>query len=211
MVPLNSGSGPSATPTRKPSDNAPAAPSDDPAKGSTAAVPHAPSSAPGPPKTSAGPSGHASPHPGRPPGGGTGGGTGGGHSPSGPGPGGDHPPDPPASPSASGGDPSPGSPARLAVGTPRREPDEGRRWCERVTVPLQNTGGRAVTAGTITFGTHVIGPLGVDWVTVRSTAALPVPLAAGERREPAWTVCVDAWRVPLGWRVETRDVSAEWS
>ncbi|MFE0044448.1 hypothetical protein [Streptomyces albireticuli] len=210
MVPLDSGSGPSVTPTGKPSNDASAAPSDDPAKDSTAAAPHAPSSAPGPPKTSAGPSGQASPHPGRPPGGG----TGGGHSPSAPrpGPGGGRPPEPPAPSSSAPGDgSSPTRPAELTVGTPRREPDEGRRWCERVTVPLHNTGGRPVTAGTLTFGTHVIGPLGVDWVTVRSTAPLPVPIAAGGRSEPAWTVCVDAWRVPLGWHVETRDVTAEWS
>jgi len=95
------------------------------------------------------------------------------------------------------------------VGEPVRAPGD-RRWCEKVTLTLDNRGGVAVRAGTVTFGTHVIGALGVDWATVESAHALPVPIAAGARTERTWTVCVDAWRVPLGTRVETRDVSVRW-
>ncbi|KUN27169.1 hypothetical protein AQJ11_18110 [Streptomyces corchorusii] len=35
-------------------------------------------------------------------------------------------------------------------------------------------------------------------------------VAPGTHRSPTWTVCVDAWRVPVGMRVETRDVSVRW-
>lgn len=65
-------------------------------------------------------------------------------------------------------------------------------------------------SGEVTFGTHVIGALGVDWATVESTARLPVPPAPGARSSPPWTVCVEAWRVPLGMHIETRDVSVAW-
>ncbi|MGY1580659.1 hypothetical protein [Streptomyces sp. MN13] len=58
-------------------------------------------------------------------------------------------------------------------------------------------------------GTHVTGALGVDRGTVESTEELPVPIEAGTRKEQAWTVCVDAWRVPLGMHIETRDVSVQ--
>ncbi|MEV8088740.1 hypothetical protein [Streptomyces nigra] len=90
-----------------------------------------------------------------------------------------------------------------------REPAD-RRWCEKVTLAFHNAGGRPVRSGTVTFGSHVIGALGVDWSTVESTRDLPAPLAAGARAERTWTVCVDAWRVPLGMHVETRDVSVLW-
>jgi transcriptional/translational regulatory protein YebC/TACO1 len=85
-----------------------------------------------------------------------------------------------------------------------------KRWCEDVTLALRNTGGSAVRSGSVTFGTHVIGALGIDWATLESTAALPAPIEAGAREERTWTVCVDAWRVPIGMRVETRDVSVQW-
>lgn len=99
----------------------------------------------------------------------------------------------------------------LDIGTPRREPDDERRWCEKVTVTFTNTGGRPVTDGTVTFGTHIIGPLGTDWATLSSSEPLPVPIDPGRAREKTWTVCVDAWRVPPGMRVETRDVSVKWT
>ncbi|MER5597175.1 hypothetical protein [Streptomyces sp. NPDC002265] len=139
--------------------------------------------------------------------GGTGssGGTGPGTPPSVPaGPGtGSHPPSVPSTPAASA------APAALSVGEPvRTAADE--RWCEKVSLALRNTGGTEVRSGTVTFGTHIIGALGVDWATVGSTAGLPVPIAAGAREERTWTVCVDAWRVPLGMHVETRDVSVQW-
>ncbi|MEU6545716.1 hypothetical protein [Streptomyces sp. NPDC046859] len=97
------------------------------------------------------------------------------------------------------------SPARLVVGEPA-----DRRWCEKVTLALHNASGEAVRSGTVTFGSHVIGVLGVDRSTVESTHGLPVPIGAGTRTERTWTVCVDAWRVPLGMHVETRDVSVRW-
>ncbi|MEU9893591.1 hypothetical protein ACIBCS_40490 [Streptomyces phaeochromogenes] len=101
--------------------------------------------------------------------------------------------------------PKPG-PAVLAIGDPEREPAD-KRWCEKVTVGFHNTGGTAVRSGTVTLRTHIIGALGIDWATVESAEKLPAPIAPGAREEKTWTVCVDAWRVPLGMHVETRDVS----
>ncbi|WP_405750956.1 hypothetical protein OHA19_19595 [Streptomyces sp. NBC_00012] len=112
----------------------------------------------------------------------------------------------PSTPSAPGSG-SPSGPAVLAVGEPvRAAADE--RWCEKVTVEFRNTGGSPARSGTVTFATHVIGALGVDWATVESTGPLPAPIDAGAARTATYTVCVDAWRVPLGMHVETRDVTA---
>lgn len=105
---------------------------------------------------------------------------------------------------------TPAPPADLGWGDPTRKGTD-KRWCEKVTVGFHNSGGTAVRSGTVTFGTHIIGALGIDWATVESTVDLPVPLAAGARENPTWTVCVDAWRVPLGMHIETRDVSVRWS
>ncbi|MEV7136713.1 hypothetical protein [Streptomyces tauricus] len=110
---------------------------------------------------------------------------------------------------ATGGADVPAGPAALVVGEPEREPAD-KRWCEQVTLEFHNTGGTAVRSGTVTFGTHIIGALGIDWATVESAERLPVPIAPGSRKEGTWTVCVDAWRVPLGMHVETRDVSVRW-
>jgi hypothetical protein len=79
-----------------------------------------------------------------------------------------------------------------------------------VTVPFRNTGESAVRSGTVTFATHIIGALGIDWDTRMSTQPLPGPIAAGAAVKKTYTVCVDAWRVPLGMRVETQDVTADW-
>ncbi|MEU5578324.1 hypothetical protein ABZ791_19700 [Streptomyces huasconensis] len=103
----------------------------------------------------------------------------------------------------------PSGPASLGVGTPEREP-AAKRWCEKVTVTFRNTGGSPVRSGTVTFGTHIIGALGVDWATIKSTEKLPVPIEAGRKKTETWPICVDAWRVPLGMHIETRDVSVEW-
>ncbi|GAA3123847.1 hypothetical protein ACFQ0X_23105 [Streptomyces rectiviolaceus] len=103
---------------------------------------------------------------------------------------------------------SPSGPAKLSVGEPQRKAADDR-WCEKVTVSFRNTGGSPVRSGTVTFGTHVIGALGVDWATIESTRKLPA-LDAGQRLKKTWTVCVDPWRVPLGMHVETRDVSVKW-
>ncbi|MQY35714.1 hypothetical protein SRB17_37030 [Streptomyces sp. RB17] len=110
--------------------------------------------------------------------------------------------------------PSPGrskapTPADLSWGDPTTEPAD-QRWCQKVTVGFENSGGTAVRSGSVTFGTHVIGALGIDWGTVDSTVDLPVPIAPGAHEDHTWTVCVDAWRVPLGMHIETRDVSVRW-
>ncbi|MBC9728057.1 hypothetical protein [Streptomyces sp. TRM68367] len=99
--------------------------------------------------------------------------------------------------------------AALRVGEPERKAAD-KRWCEKVTLVFRNTGGTAVGSGTVTFETHVIGALGIDWATVESTERLPAPIAPGARKKQTWTVCVEEWRVPLGMHVETRDVSVEW-
>ncbi|MFK4069581.1 hypothetical protein [Streptomyces sp. NPDC029674] len=79
-----------------------------------------------------------------------------------------------------------------------------------MTVTFRNSGHSPVRSGTVTFGTHVIGALGVDWATIESTVGLPAPIGAGQKKVKTWPVCVDAWRVPLGMHVETRDVSVKW-
>ncbi|MGW5736541.1 MULTISPECIES: hypothetical protein [Streptomyces] len=114
-------------------------------------------------------------------------------------------------PSAPGGGSGtgPSGPAKLSVGDPQRKP-AADRWCEKVTVAFRNTGGSPVDSGTVTFGTHVIGALGVDWATIESTRKLPAPIGAGKTVRKTWTVCVEAWRVPLGMHVETQDVSVKW-
>ncbi|WP_055566605.1 hypothetical protein [Streptomyces atriruber] len=103
----------------------------------------------------------------------------------------------------------PSGPAALSVGDPERKPAD-KRWCEKVTVAFRNTGGSPVRSGTVTFETHIIGALGVDWATVESTVKLPVPIGPGQKKEKTWPVCVDAWRVPLGMHVETQDVAVKW-
>jgi len=114
-----------------------------------------------------------------------------------------------ASPTATPGPTAPTGPAALSWSTPVRKATD-KRWCEDVTLAFTNSGGAAVRSGKVTFGTHIIGALGIDWGTVESTAGLPAPIGAGARKEKTWTVCVDAWRVPLGMHIETRDVAVQW-
>ncbi|GGS85123.1 MULTISPECIES: hypothetical protein [Streptomyces] len=138
-----------------------------------------------------------------------------GQAPPAPGPSGPAPGIPPGSPPAPApGTPpppaSPPAPAYVTVGSPARAP-AADRWCEQVTVRIANTGGTAVRSGTITFETHVIGALGIDWATVRTSRPLPAPLAGGTARTQTYTVCLDAWRVPLGMHVEIRRATAAWS
>jgi hypothetical protein len=104
--------------------------------------------------------------------------------------------------------PPPG-PATLTLSAPILT-DADKRWCERVTVTFHNTGGTAATSGTVTFATHVIGALGVDWATIESAQPLPAPIPAGTAQTRTYTVCVDSWRVPLGMHVDTRKVTATW-
>ncbi|MEV8062200.1 hypothetical protein [Streptomyces antimycoticus] len=120
-------------------------------------------------------------------------------SPSGPG----------SDPSNPSGSPTPTGPAVLEVGKPERTATD-ERWCEKVKVEFRNTGGSAVASGTVTFSTHVIDLLGIDWATLKSEEELPAPIGAGQKKEKTWTVCVDDWRVPLGMRIETKDVSVTW-
>ncbi len=119
------------------------------------------------------------------------------------------PADSAAPPTSSPAPSAPPTAAKLTVSDPEREPAD-RRWCEKVTLVFRNSGGTTVRSGTVTFGTHIIGALGIDWATVESTEQLPAPIGAGARKEKTWTVCVDAWRVPLGMHVETRDVDVRW-
>lgn len=105
--------------------------------------------------------------------------------------------------------PGPGAPAGLLIGRPRLA-DTDVRWCEKVTLEFLNTGDRPVTAGTVTFGTHIIGALGIDWATVTSTHKLPLPLAPDRKKSGSWRVCVDGWRVPAGMHLDTRDVAFSW-
>ncbi|MEU4091229.1 hypothetical protein [Streptomyces sp. NPDC026673] len=102
--------------------------------------------------------------------------------------------------------PAPGAPAHLEVSAVERS-KAADRWCEKVTVTLSNSGDRPATTGTVVFGTHIIGLLGIDWGTVESSRAAPVPVPGGGSTKGTWEVCVDAWRVPLGMHVETRDIS----
>ncbi|WHM37642.1 hypothetical protein [Streptomyces sp. BPTC-684] len=64
-------------------------------------------------------------------------------------------------------------------------------------------------SGTLTFATHIIGLLGIDWATITSTQPL-APVPANAKTSRTYTVCVDAWRVPLGMHIETRSVTADW-
>ncbi|WP_406406436.1 hypothetical protein [Streptomyces sp. NBC_01643] len=114
----------------------------------------------------------------------------------------------PSTPSAPGST-APAGPAVLTLSAPERAAADDR-WCEKVTVEFRNTGGSPVRSGTVTFATHIIGALGIDWATIESTAPLPAPIDAGAARKKTYTVCVDAWRVPLGMHIETRDVTAVW-
>ncbi|MES4902453.1 MULTISPECIES: hypothetical protein [unclassified Streptomyces] len=119
--------------------------------------------------------------------------------------GGSAPPQPtPGSPSA------PSGPAELTIGQLGRAAADDR-WCEKVTVEFRNTGGAPVTSGTITFATHIIDALGIDWATIESKRGLPVPILAGGKKEKTWEVCVDDWRVPLGMHIETQDASVTWT
>ncbi|MBL1096382.1 hypothetical protein [Streptomyces coffeae] len=136
---------------------------------------------------------------------GSGSGSGGGSTPPAPStPNPPKPPEPPTTPSP------PSGPAALeVVGDPERAAAD-QRWCEKVTVRFRNTGGAPVTSGTVTFATHIIDSIGIDWATRESKEKLPAPIGAGQKKEKTWTVCVDDWRVPLGMHIETRDVAVTW-
>ncbi|WP_425831478.1 hypothetical protein [Streptomyces fractus] len=82
---------------------------------------------------------------------------------------------PSSSPSA------PAGPAALkTVGDPVLK-DADKRWCQDVTLTLHNSGGSPVRSGTVTFETHVIGALGIDWSTIDVKKKLPSPSGPGRR------------------------------
>ncbi|MGW7002288.1 hypothetical protein ACWGCW_05520 [Streptomyces sp. NPDC054933] len=115
----------------------------------------------------------------------------------------------PGTPTASGSPSAPGDrPAHLTVSGPRQAATD-QRWCQDVTVDFTNSGDLPATSGTVTFGTHIIGLLGIDWATVDTTENVPVPIAGGRRVGKTWEICVDAWRVPLGMHIETRSVTLQ--
>ncbi|MFI9150740.1 hypothetical protein [Streptomyces sp. NPDC053367] len=81
-----------------------------------------------------------------------------------------------------------------------------RRY-ESATAELHDAGGTAARSGAATLAPHIIGTPGADRSTARPAQDLPMATAPGTRTEPARKACVEAWRVPLGVCVETRDVS----
>ncbi|WP_438292677.1 hypothetical protein [Streptomyces sp. HUAS TT7] len=119
----------------------------------------------------------------------------------------------PGTPGAPSGTPSgsakPAGPAVLGLGAPSRSAGD-HRWCENVTVQFRNSGGTAVKSGSVMFATHIVGMLGMDWATITSSQALPLPIPAHGAVSHTYGVCVEAWRVPLGMHVETRSVTASW-
>ncbi|MFE1894360.1 hypothetical protein [Streptomyces yangpuensis] len=120
------------------------------------------------------------------------------------------PGEPPGRPDTTPPAPPPATPAQLTLSAPVRSA-AADRWCERVAVTFSNTGTTAVRSGTVSFATHVIGALGIDWATITTTQPLPAPIAGGASRTQTYTVCLEAWRVPLGMHVDTRKVTATWS
>ncbi|MFJ3979387.1 hypothetical protein [Streptomyces sp. NPDC090021] len=116
---------------------------------------------------------------------------------------------PPSRPGTTPPAPPPATPAQLTLSAPVRSA-AADRWCERVAVTFTNTGTTAARSGTVSFATHVIGALGVDWATITTTQPLPAPIAGGASKTQTYTVCLEAWRVPLGMHVDTRKVTATW-
>lgn len=117
---------------------------------------------------------------------------------------------PPGRPGTTPPAPPASTPARLTLSAPVRAA-AADRWCEQVTVTFTNTGTVAARSGTVSFATHIIGALGIDWATITTSQALPAPVAGGASKTQTYTVCVESWRVPLGMHVDTRKVTATWS
>ncbi|MFF4848398.1 hypothetical protein [Streptomyces sp. NPDC001194] len=132
-----------------------------------------------------------------------------GQAPPGQAPPGQAPPTP-RPPAPEPGTTPPATPASLTLGPPTRAP-AADRWCEKVTVAFTNTGSKPATSGTVTFATHIIGALGIDWATITTTQPLPAPVPGGTTKTRTYTVCVESWRVPLGMHVETRSATATWT
>ncbi|MEU9389525.1 hypothetical protein AB0D86_05915 [Streptomyces sp. NPDC048324] len=77
-----------------------------------------------------------------------------------------------------------------------------------MTVQFHNGGGSPVTSGVVTFGTHILDAFGGDWKTMTQTRGLSAPVPAGATADRTWTLCVDSWRVPSGWHIDTPNVAA---
>ncbi|MER7989435.1 hypothetical protein ABTY53_28160 [Streptomyces noursei] len=198
LTPLE-GNGATAGPSGSPGSSGPASPAAPGAAGTTppgTPRPARPGSPAAPPAGRGDDSGQPGPGPNNPPP---------SHGSPAPQPGGPTAPEPP-SPTIPAG---PNAPSGLVVGKPALA-DTDVRWCQRITIDFLNTGDRPVTAGTVTFGSHVIGALGIDWATLDSTRDLPLPLSPGKPATGTWRVCVDAWRVPLGMHLDTKDVTFKW-
>ncbi|MFF3860350.1 hypothetical protein [Streptomyces sp. NPDC002209] len=116
----------------------------------------------------------------------------------------------PGTPAPKPGTTPPATPARLTLSPPTRTP-AADRWCEEVTVAFTNTGTTPARSGTVSFATHIIGALGIDWATITTAQPLPAPIPGGTTKTQTYTVCVESWRVPLGMHVETRTATATWT
>ncbi|MEY9843103.1 hypothetical protein [Streptacidiphilus sp. MAP5-3] len=113
-------------------------------------------------------------------------------------------PPPGGTPSAPPPSSTPQTPASLAV-TKLTTAATADRWCQQVTLQLVNSGGRTapVSGTTVTFATHVIGLLGIDWWTYQTSQALSAPVPGHATVNETWTVCLDSWRVPAGMHLDT--------
>ena len=98
---------------------------------------------------------------------------------------------------------APLSPAALSVSTPVTGAT-AHRWCQDVTLTLTNSGGQPAITATVTFATHVIGSLGVDWWTYTTSQPLRTPVPGHASATETWTICLDDWQVPAGMHLETR-------
>ncbi|WP_234320891.1 hypothetical protein [Streptomyces katrae] len=116
----------------------------------------------------------------------------------------------PGTPTPKPGTTPPATPAKLTLSPPTRTP-AAERWCENVTVGFTNTGTTPIRSGTVSFATHIIGALGIDWATITTTQPLPAPIPGGTTKTQTYTVCVEPWRVPLGMHTETRTTTATWT
>ncbi|WP_206313310.1 hypothetical protein [Streptomyces coryli] len=100
----------------------------------------------------------------------------------------------------------PGLPGRREERPPEKQPGDLKLtdlerapsdvpWCEKVTLTVRNTGGRTISGADVTFTSHIVGAIGVDWVTETSRRELP-DLKADDDVTKTWRVCVDEKHAP---------------
>ncbi|MDI3405227.1 DUF6114 domain-containing protein [Streptomyces cavernicola] len=77
----------------------------------------------------------------------------------------------------------------LTLREPRREATDVP-WCEKVTLTVRNTGGRAVSGAEVVFETQVVGAFGHVWATETARRDVPGRLDAGTGRTFSSRVCV---------------------